>query len=192
MSFLLTIRKSMLFIGLLVLGVGTLAYADGWQPIKGEENLRSFMSDTTVERQLSDGSLNRGEYRADGTGTLYAWGESFTRNWEIKEGDQICVRGESIDECYRLEKSSTDPTLYRVTAVSTGMVSDIRLSADGAVATLKGSRGDVGNKGGAGKASATEMANKLANPTAALGSMANHITYTLFDGDLPDADQQDG
>ncbi len=40
--------------------------------------------------------------------------------------------------------------------------------------------------------SAAEMAEKLANPTAAVGQMANNFSFTEFDGDLPGADEQRG
>jgi len=40
--------------------------------------------------------------------------------------------------------------------------------------------------------SAAEVAEELANPNTALGSLAFLLDYTNFDGDLPDADHQDG
>ena len=175
---------------LLVLSAATIAQGNEWQPVTGEKNLRSFMSDTKLEWQEPDGSSSRGEYRADGSGMMYAWGESYPRQWTIKGDDQICVTGEPISECYKLEKSTADPMLFRATEISTGRMAEIRMGKDGAVATVAGSPKDAGNTGGAGAASASELANKLANPTAALGSMANNLIYTTFDGDLPDADQQ--
>ena len=178
--------------GLLVLITSGLAQGSEWQPLTGAENLRKFMSDIQVEWAEPDGSGSRGVYQADGTGTLYAWGEPFPRTWTIKGDDQFCITGKPVSGCYTLERNSSDPTLYRVTEVVSGRVAKIRVSKDGAIATVAGSPKEVGNKGGAGATSAAEMANKLANPTAALGSMANNLTYTSFDGDLPDADNQDG
>lgn len=40
--------------------------------------------------------------------------------------------------------------------------------------------------------SAGDVAKELANPNTALGFLAFPIDYTLYDGDLPDADDQDG
>ena len=58
----------------LVLISTAIAQSAEWQPVTGEETLRNFMSDTKMEWEEPGGDKSRGEYRADGTGTLYSWG----------------------------------------------------------------------------------------------------------------------
>lgn len=178
----------------LLLAVSTAGIAqDGeWTPVTGAQKLRDFMSGLTAERELPSGGLARGEYRADGTGTLNAWGETFPRAWSVKGDDQICVSEPptTVTICYALERNNTDLSLYRVRDVATGAVAEIRVT-DGR-ALVKAEPSEMGNKGGAVAVSAQEMADKLANPTAALGSMGNNLSYTAFDGDLPGASDESG
>ena len=58
----------------LVLISTAIAQSAEWQPVTGEENLRNFMSGKTLEWEEPGGARSRGEYRPDGTGTLYSWG----------------------------------------------------------------------------------------------------------------------
>jgi len=58
----------------LVLISTAIAQSAEWQPVTGEENLSNFMIDTKMEWEEPGGDRSRGEYRADGTGTLYSWG----------------------------------------------------------------------------------------------------------------------
>ena len=99
---------------LVVLGSSTQIHAQDWNPVLGEEDLRSFMNGRTLT--LADGKDKgrRGVYDADGTGTLFAWGGEFDRRWEIRDDKWICMAIEPLKECYRLERSTTDPLLYRV------------------------------------------------------------------------------
>ena len=77
--------------GLIVLSTAALAQSSEWIPITGAETLRKFMSGTKVERKLPSGDLSRGEYHPDGTGTLYSWGASIPRTWEVKGDEQVCI-----------------------------------------------------------------------------------------------------
>lgn len=56
---------------LLLLSATAIAQDANWQPITGAENLRQFMGGLKVERTLAGGEVSRGEYNADGTGTLF-------------------------------------------------------------------------------------------------------------------------
>ena len=47
-----------------------LANNNEWLPVTGAETLRDFISGLKAERTLPNGEISRGEYRADGTGTL--------------------------------------------------------------------------------------------------------------------------
>lgn len=61
-----------------------LAHNGDWAVLTGANILREFMSGLTAERALPNGQVSRGEYRADGTGILRAWGATVPRTWEIK------------------------------------------------------------------------------------------------------------
>ena len=70
-------RRILTFVTFMALFLSTTVIAQSaeWQPVTGEENLRSFMSDTKMEWKEPGGDNSRGEYQADGSGTLYSWGE---------------------------------------------------------------------------------------------------------------------
>ncbi len=65
---------SIMTVMLLVLISTAIALSAEWEPVTEEENLRNFMSGTKMEWEEPGGDRSRGEYRADGTGTLYSWG----------------------------------------------------------------------------------------------------------------------
>lgn len=179
-------------LGFLLLGLAfsLQAQAQSWAPVVGEENLRSFMDGRMLI--LADGKDRdrRGVYNADGTGTLYAWGGEFDRRWELKGGESICMAIEPLKECYRLERSTTDPLLYRVTAESTGIQTEIRDTGSGQ-STVQSDPAETDlNRGGAAAPSADELAAKLANPANPIMKIGNNFDYALFDGDLPDAGDQ--
>jgi len=175
---------------LLLAPLSTSAQEGDWQPITGAQALKAFMSGRVVTVQESKDSVRRGEYRADGTGTLYAWGGEFDRSWEVKGEDQVCVEGDPVSACYRFEKNSSDPLLYRATDVSTGAVTELREEAPGGTSVVAGAGPADPNQGGAAAPSATELAAKLANPTNPIMKIGNNFDYTLYDGDLPDAGSQ--
>ena len=177
--------------GLLVcLGLHTQVHAQDWIPVTGESDLRTFMDGRTLT--LADGkdSDRRGVYNADGTGTLFAWGGEFDRRWEIRDDEWICMAIQPLKECYRLERSTTDPSLYRVTAESTGLQTEIRDSGTG-LATVQSAPAETDpNRGGAAAPSADELAAKLANPANPIMKIGNNFDYVAFDGDLPGAGDQ--
>lgn len=177
-------------ISILIISTNSLAQDGGWQPVTGAEALRKFMSGRTLTLQVGKDRDRRGVYRADGTGVLHAWGGQFERRWEIQGDDQICVFGEPQSDCYRLEMKTNDPLLYRVTATSTGIISEIRDSGsgDGTVISDSGSVDD--NRGSVTAPSAEELAAKLANPANPIMKLGNNFDYVMFDGDLPGADDQ--
>ena len=176
-------------VGLLVGNTVTLAQADSWTPVRDAEKLRSLMSGTEMEWEEPDGGKSRGVYRADGTGTLYSYGASFPRTWEVRGDDLICVTASRETQCWQLEKHSADPTLYRARDVATGRLTEISLTA-GHV-TVKGNSKDVGNKGGGASPSADEVAAQLANPNTPLASLTFKLQFRTFQGDLPKADDQE-
>ena len=139
---------------LLLVCTGSSAQGNNWQPVTGAQALQAFMSGRVLTIQESRDSLRRGEYRADGTGTLHAWGAQFDRNWEVKGEDQICINGDPVSACYRLEKNSDDPLLFRVTEVSTGAVTEMREEASGGTSVVSAAGPADANQGGAAAPSA--------------------------------------
>ena len=102
---LLTIMTILSFIfSLTAMVQSVLAQSAAWLPVTGEGNLRNFMSGIKAERTLPNGEVSRGEYNPDGTGTLYAWGTTIPRTWEVRGNDQICVTAERATNCYQFEK----------------------------------------------------------------------------------------
>ena len=157
-------------------------------PVTGTETLRNFMSDRTAERTLPGGEVSRGEYRPDGTGTLYAWGASIPRIWSVKGDDQICITAESVTQCYTLERNAANPELYRARDAATGALAEFRVTED--LATVIGEPKGMGNEGGAATASAAELAAELSNPNTAVATLTFKNQFRWFEGDLPDADGQ--
>ncbi|MEX1285183.1 MAG: hypothetical protein AB1Z18_10590 [Desulfobacterales bacterium] len=157
-------------------------------PVTGTETLRNFMSDRTAERTLPGGEVSRGEYRPDGTGTLYAWGASIPRTWSVKGDDQICITAESVTQCYTLERNAANPELYRARDAATGALAEFRVTED--LATVIGEPKGMGNEGGAATASAAELAAELSNPNTAVATLTFKNQFRWFEGDLPDADGQ--
>lgn len=176
----------------LLLGSTTVVLAqDGdWEPVTGPDRLRTFMSGKTLVWEELGRDTSRGVYRADGAGTLYAWGTSFPRTWSIKGDDQICVSGEPVSDCYRLEQSTTDVTLYRAIGVTTDVTAEIRIADAGGDAVVAREAPADPNAGGPARPSADELARKLANPANPIMKIGNNFDYVTFDGDLPDANGQ--
>lgn len=165
------------------------ALAQDWRQVTGAQALRDFVSGSTLSWQEGRSS-NWGEYRADGTGTLHAWGAEFDRTWEVKGEDQLCFYGEPASQCYRLEKSTTDPSVFRVTDAATGETTEVRAGAEGALVLDAAAAAGVTEEGGAATASASELANKLTNPANPILLIGNNFDYTAFDGDRPGASDQ--
>jgi hypothetical protein len=68
------------------------AWEAGWTSLTGKQALTSLMSGLKVERTLPNGEISRGEYRADGTGTLYSWGEALAvGGWRLARGRCTCI-----------------------------------------------------------------------------------------------------
>ena len=91
-----------------VMGTASLAFADNWNPVIGEQALRKIYSNTRTEWKDFVG-----EYCSDGSAVVYGWGETFPRTWKVKGDDQVCVTSAEGTECYRFEQSTTSANLYR-------------------------------------------------------------------------------
>lgn len=179
-------RRSHAVIGVLLLLLAQDILAEEWQPVTGVQSLREFIGGATLSWQ-EGASTNRGEYREDGTGTLHAWGVEFDRAWEIKGDDQICFKGKPSDNCYTLEKSTTDSSLFRSTEVTSGEVIEVRKTAAGELVLTGKPTAANAAQGGPATASADEMAAKLSNPSNPIMIVYNNFDYVTFDGDYPGA-----
>ncbi|MCP4398234.1 MAG: hypothetical protein GY801_13180 [bacterium] len=174
---------------LLLMSTAAQAQDTEWTPVTGAETLQGFMSGLKAERTLSNGDVNRAEYHADGTGTLYSWGAAIPRIWSIKDDDQLCFTAANLGtRCYQLEQNSAESDLYRVRDVVTGTLTEFRVIDDRAVGTSDPR--DVGGEGGAAAASASELAAELSNPNSAVATMNLKNQFRVFSGDLPKADDQ--
>ena len=173
---------------LFVLGAVTAAQANEWIPVTGIQTLQDFMSGMKAERTLANGEISRGEYRPDGTGTLHAWGASIPRTWKIEGDDQICVSAERKVNCYRLERNSDNPNLYRALDVETGKIAEFEVTNGKTI--IKAEAKDAGSGGGPAAPSADELAAELSNPNTAVATLTFKNQFRWFEGDLPDADSQ--
>ena len=191
MKSLRLIGISALLSSLLVTSTPVVAQASAWEPLKGAQALKTFIGGRSFTWDEGPGAAHRGEYRADGTGTLYAWGTVFDRPWEVKGDDQICFSGEPGNFCYTFERNTTDPLLYRVTEVGTGRQAELRESTAGSGSVATGAPGTEPVAGGAAAPSSAELAAKLANPANPIMKIGNNFDFTSYDGDLPGAEEQD-
>ena len=173
---------------LLVLSTGSAAQGNEWTPVTGSDALRDYMSGMKAERTLPSGEISRGNYNADGSGTLTAWGADIPRTWEVKGDDQVCITEKRATNCYQIEKNSAAPNLYRARNIASGEVGEFEV-VDGKSVVTSAAK-DVDTKGGAATPSADEIAAELANPNTVVATLTLKTQYRWFTGDLPDAGSQ--
>ena len=145
--------------------------------------------DTNAEIELKPGVTASGEYYADGTARIEAWGETFLRTWQVSGDDQVCYSSAIDTDCYTFEQNLDVPGEYRIRHTETGDLAVTRIvGTDPKIAT----RDTVPDSdGGLGSPSASEIAAELSNPNSTLGTMSVQFDYVAFDGDLPGASSQD-
>ena len=146
------------------------------------------MSGAVAERMLPSGELSRGEYNADGTGTLYSWGARIQRTWKIEGDDRVCITAERVTFCYQFERNSDNENLYRARNVETGNVVEFE-KLDGTSIIQDGPK-NIESKGGAATASSAEIAAELSNPNTSVATLTFKNQFRWFEGDLSDADNQ--
>ena len=153
------------------------------------------MNDTVIEGGLAGKARLIGQYCADGSGRIKAWGENFPRSWEITE-DQLCIQATDRTGCFSIEKDTDEANQYRVvdpdsTEVWLFSVLDRKADFCQQQQTTPKQTSAVAAGGNVGP-TAEEIANKLANPTSAVSSLGNSLDYTKYKGDLPGAGGQSG
>jgi hypothetical protein len=179
---------SLVFLAQLLFLSGPLL-AQGWEAYTGAENLRRLMSDTVMEGVPREGVTSTARYNKDGTGELTAWGETFPRTWRVQGEDQICITVGQSENCVRIEKSTGQESAYRATDIKSGELVEFSVQSGAEPVAIDRK---AGNAGGAVEPSAEEIAKSLANPNTPLASQTFKFQYRLFEGDLPDADDQYG
>jgi len=163
-------------------------YAENWTSLSGTETLRGFVSGARAEIVLKPDVTAIGEYFADGTAKIAAWGEIFPRTWEVRGDNQVCYMSETETNCYTYEQNLEAPLEYRARHVETGELIEFRLSGtDPRIITRVEAPDD---EGGPGSPSAQDIANELSNPNSSLGTMNFNFDYIKFKGDLPGASSQ--
>ncbi len=74
-------------------------YAENWVSVSGAETLRELVSGAIAEIELKPGITASGEYYADGTAKIEAWGETFLRTWQVRGDDQVCYSSATETNC---------------------------------------------------------------------------------------------
>ena len=169
------------------------AWAESWKPVTGTENIKGLFSDTKMTATLENGVTATASYNSDGSGELRAWGDAFERQWRVENDKNVCLLIDNKWDCFSLEQNTENKAFYRATNISTKQQITFTVSGnDVVVKTSKTVDQKQANKGGAVKPSADEVAAKLANPNTPLASLSFKFQYREFEGDLPNADNQDG
>jgi len=184
-------KKSMLnivpFIVALTMMAAAGALAEDWIPVRDEATLRGLFSDTQHTATLKRGVEATAAYKSDGTGILKAWGDTFERQWKVEDG----MVGLLIDGQWlylSIEKNATVENEYRATRKDTG--EQVVFQVEGA--NVVAGKVPATDSGGDVAPSADEIAKKLANPNTPLASLNFKLQYRTFEGDLPNADDQEG
>ena len=173
---------------LLISSAGVCLHAEEWAPFVGAEQLRDLVAGATAEIEMKPGHVAVGQYRADGTATITAWGETYERTWEVVGDDRVCYSSDRETNCYTFETNADTPGEYRARHVETGEIRIFRVTeADSEVVTADTA---PGGEGGLGAPSAAEVAAALSNPNTTMGTMNTLFDLVAYDGDLPDAGSQ--
>ena len=181
-------RIGLVVLALLITSVSAWVSAEEWAPFEGAEQLRDLVAGATAEIELKPGHVAVGQYRADGTATITAWGETFKRTWEVRGDDQVCYSSTRETNCYTFERNLDVPDEYRVRHVETGELRVFRV-IEGDTEVITNVTVPDG-EGGLGEPSASEVAAALSNPNTTMGTMNTLFDFVAYDGDLPDAGSQ--
>jgi hypothetical protein len=173
---------------LFALLLGSSGHAQAWETIEDPEALAELFSDTRMEATLTGGVKAVARYDRNGTGVLEAWGDTFDRTWTVEGHDRVCIGIRKEPTCFRIERNVEQEGEYRALELDTGetLVFTVRPGEEAV------ELGAEAPDGGAAKPSADEIAAKLANPNTPLASLTLKLQYRSYEGDLPDAGDQDG
>jgi len=183
----LPLVSSLLAVAICAFSVATV-HAETWAPVTGEEELTNLVSGATARIEVQPDITVTGKYFADGTAKIEAWGETFDRTWRVKGDDQVCYTSFTETNCFTFEKDLEQPTNYRVKNVETGSYTYFYVEP-GEETVATGELVDDG-EGGLARPSAEDIAAELSNPNSTMGTLNFQLDYITYDGDLPDAGDQ--
>jgi len=144
---------------LLISSAGVCLHAEEWAPLDGADALRDLVAGATAEIELKPGEVAVGQYRADGTATITAWGETYARTWEVVGDDRVCYSSLTETNCFTFERNLDVPGQFRALHVETGEIRIFRVTqTDPEVITADNG---PGGEGGLGAPSASEVAAAL-------------------------------
>jgi len=86
-------RVGLVALVLLMSSAGVYLHAEEWAPFEGAEQLRELVAGATAEIEMKPGHVAVGQYRADGTATITAWGETYERTWEVGVAKTTMIGG---------------------------------------------------------------------------------------------------
>ncbi len=183
------LSQVLLALVLLAMSTAKPAYADNWVSLSGADTLRELVTGTNAEIELKPDVTASGEYYADGTARIEAWGETFLRTWQVSGDDQVCYSAVTETDCYTFEQNLDVPGEYRIRHTETGDLTVLRIIGTNPKIATRDTVPD--SDGGLGSPSAEEIAAELSNPNSSLGTMSLQFDYIALDGDLPGASSQD-
>jgi hypothetical protein len=173
---------------LLVSSASVCLHAEEWAPLEGADTLRDLVAGATAEIEMKPGHVAVGQYRADGTATVTAWGETYERTWEVVGDDRVCYSSLAETNCYTFETNVDAPGEFRARHVETGEIRVFRVTQDDPEEITADTA--PGGEGGLGAPSASEVAAALSNPNTSMGTMNTLFDFVAYDGDLQDAGSQ--
>ena len=180
-------KKNIGFIGLAVTLFCSNVHAQNWEAVDDSQTLKSLFSDAVIVTTLKDGVKAEARYNRDGTGELRAWGDTFPRTWEVRGKDQVCIGISNDTICYKVERNADTQRQYRAKDLSTGEIFELTIESGSTKRVIDHSSKD---SGGVAQPSAEEIAAELANPNSPLATLTFKVQYRTYDGDLPNAGEQ--
>ena len=94
----------------------TGAFGKDWERVIDEQGLLEIVNNTVhlgQTKRYDYGFQWRGEYCSNGTGVIYANGNTYPRTWRISEDHEICATTSTGEKCYRYERSLNHRNKYR-------------------------------------------------------------------------------
>ena len=90
------------------------AAALDWQDIRDPQVLKGIYSNKTFRGKDWMDRPFVVHYRSDGQGVLLFQGDRYSRTWAVKGDDQVCISTSVRTRCYRLQRHTAKPSVYRI------------------------------------------------------------------------------
>lgn len=161
------------------------SFAQGWELISDEDELRALFEGTEQTATLANNVKAIATYNSDGTGELKAWGDIFKRQWKV-ENETVGILIDGTWRYFHIAQKVGSENIFRANPLD-GSAPVIFEVSDKEVLVKNPQHKD---QGGAVEPSADEVAKALANPNTPLAKLTTKIQYRTFDGSLPNASSQ--